>query len=208
MGSIVKHCLGLCFFFVLGFVVGLLPLGLLYSVVTGDWDLGSSLYGGMMGAVGLSFTYVAICLRGRFSVIGDLFKHLPALCLLFVLGFVDGLLSIGLLNSYLTVVWVKGAPLYGGMTGAVGLSIAYVAICLRGRFDRQQDPERTERLIKYLLGGSFFIFLGVVLGLVLELCDLDSSQVFCSMGGFCVSIGCFAYWYSVKNRRKDTKLQH
>lgn len=309
IGAMFKHLFGFCFFFVLGLVVGYLPLGLLVSFVTGDGGKDAPLCGSMMGAVGLSFAYVTICLHGRFcrqdgpdwterqikhllgwsfftflgivlavileffvvpsqgycllggfffpigyaaywhsvenravadstngelqqsdsitlesdasekirskalsrssnstpflqdnptkciSVIGALFKHSVALCLLFVLGFVVGVLPLGILISYLTDVWVKDARLYGGMIGAVGLSIAYVAICLRGRFDRQQGPERTERLIKHLFGWSFFSFNAVVLGVVLVFCEFVSSRDYCLMGVFCVSIGYVAYRY-------------
>ena len=36
IGALFKHLLGFCFFCVLGFLIGLIPIGLLISF-TGDW---------------------------------------------------------------------------------------------------------------------------------------------------------------------------
>jgi len=146
------------------------------------------------------------------SVIGATFNHLLAVCCFFILGFLIGLLPLGLPLSML-LEWLsvggdsKDVAGLGGMMGAGCLSIAYVAICLHGRFCRQDGLDWTERQIKYLFGWSFFTFLGFVLGCVVLWVFLPN-QGYCLMGGLCFSIGYVAYWYSVENSRNDTELQY
>jgi len=141
-------------------------------------------------------------------VMGTLVKHLLAVSCFFVVGFLIGLLPLGLPLSMLlewqSVGDSKEVAVLGGMMGAGGLSIAYVAICLHGRFSRQDGLDWTERQIKHLVGWSFFTFLGFVLGCVVLWVFLPN-QGYCLMGGLCFSIGYVAYWYSLEGREQPER---
>jgi hypothetical protein len=58
MRSTVKYTLGAGFFAGLGFLLGAIPGGLLYSHLTGDWGKAAPLYGALAGAACLGTAYL------------------------------------------------------------------------------------------------------------------------------------------------------
>jgi hypothetical protein len=66
MESASKHTLAFCFFAALGFLLGAIPGGLLYSHLTGDWGKAAPLYGALAGAACSGTVYVAAVAR-RFA---------------------------------------------------------------------------------------------------------------------------------------------
>ena len=61
INTLFKYLLGFCFFFVLGIMIGFFPLGFLYSTITDNWQKDALLIGGLVGGIGLSFIYAAVC---------------------------------------------------------------------------------------------------------------------------------------------------
>ena len=326
INTLFKYLLGFCFFFLLGIVIGCLPLGYLYSTITDNWQKVALEIGALTGGISLSFIYVAVCrasssrrkkgsvekeqlvgqlfrwsfftffavilgdylefsidyssalhspgyflVGGLFfpiccfvfsyfvknramtdstngelqrsdstslesdtsekirsgdftrssnstpfleekpiknvSVMGALFKHSLALCVLFVLGLLVGVLPLGMLISFLMDVG-KDAPVIGALMGAIGFPFIYVAVCLENSLRRTKDPDRSERIFKHLLGFSFFTFLGFALGFFL-VAFVVPSQAYCLLGGYFFPIGYVAYhYYGIGLRTASTTQNH
>ena len=67
MGSIVKHCLGLCFWGFAGFVGGAVLLAWRYTFFTdtySQWQIEVGILGGFLGAGCLSAEYIVTCRCG------------------------------------------------------------------------------------------------------------------------------------------------
>jgi hypothetical protein len=63
MEAAIKHTLATGFFACLGFLLGAIPGGLLYSHLTGNWGKEAPLYGALGGAACFAVAYLAAACR-------------------------------------------------------------------------------------------------------------------------------------------------
>ena len=158
MGSIFKHFLGLCFFFVLGLVIGAIPLGILCTplVATFSSDCKEApVYGALIGGGCLVVAYVKIFLvshaRGKRNPQANelLVKQLLGLCFWSFAGFVGGAVLLAWLYPYVTDVhdrWIASVGILGGFLGASCLSMGYIAYCRGGFSLSKKGLHRTTTL--------------------------------------------------------------
>ena len=142
MGTLVKHLLGLCFFFVLGLVIGAIPLGILCTpFIDSSHSKEAPVYGALIGGVCLVSAYVMIFLLGNSRGKNEpqanevLVKQLLGLCFWAFAGFVGGAVLLAWLYPYVTDVhdrWSASAGILGGFLGASCLSVGYIANCWCG----------------------------------------------------------------------------
>jgi hypothetical protein len=72
---VVKHVLGFCFFAALGFLLGAIPFGLLYSYLTDNWGKEAPLYGALAGAACFGTGYLARAAGGAARGLGARFAR-------------------------------------------------------------------------------------------------------------------------------------
>jgi hypothetical protein len=139
MGSIVKHCLGLFFFFVLGLVIGAIPLGILCTPFCEGKD--APVFGALIGGICLAFAYVQICLVDHSEEKKDsqanelLVKQFLGLCFWGFAGFVGGAVLLAWLYTFFTDAysqWQIEVGILGGFLGAGCLSAGYIVTCRCG----------------------------------------------------------------------------
>ena len=137
---VIKHALGVCFFFVLGLVLGAIPLGILVSFLTDGFGKEAPVVGALIGGGCLAFAYVKIYLTShsqgkKESQVNELLiKQLLGLCFWSSAGFVGGAFLLAYLYPY-----IRGGrdpstvavAILGGFVGAACLSVGYIAYCRR-----------------------------------------------------------------------------
>jgi len=142
MGSVIKHSLGLCFFFVLGLVLGAIPLGILVSFLNIGSAKDPPIIGALIGGICLASVYVTINLTSHSQgkkeshVKERLVKQLLGLCFWSFSGFVGGIVLLAYLYPYVrggSDPWTGAVALLGGFVGAGCLAVGYIEYC-RGRF--------------------------------------------------------------------------
>ncbi len=147
MGSIFKHCLGLCFFFVLGLVIGAIPLGILCTPFIDSGSKYAPVYGALIGGSCLAVAYVKICLVGhsrekKDSQANELrVKQLLGLCFWSFAGCVGGAFLLAFLYGCVTDAYdTTPVGILGGVLGGGCLSVGYIAYC-RGGFSLRKNRE-------------------------------------------------------------------
>jgi hypothetical protein len=143
MGTLAKHLLGLCFFFVLGLVIGAIPLGILCTpFIDSSHSKEAPVYGALIGGVCLVSAYVTIFLLGNSRGKNEpqanevLVKQLLGLCFWAFAGFSGGAVLLAFLYTFVTdayIEWQFEVGIVGGFVGAGCLSAGYIAYC-RGVF--------------------------------------------------------------------------
>ena len=128
-------------FFVLGLVLGAIPLGILVSFLTDIFSKDAPIVGALIGGGCMAVVYVTLYLMSHSQGNKDsqmnelLVKHLLGLCFWSSAGFIGGAFLLAFLNPY-----VSGGSdpptvavgILGGFVGGACSSVGYIAYCRGG----------------------------------------------------------------------------